>query len=139
MKVSKNSFRPPPKVDSSVVRLEPLNPPPPINFVEWDGMVRLCFNRKNKTLAAIFRHKPVLKLLDENMRTHRALHGGGGGCARGASQRGSAALGAHGREVRLQYGMQKGARLVCLEHASWSCAWRLIHHHQERGGGLAHR
>ena len=76
MKVSKNSFRPPPKVDSSVVRLEPLNPPPPINFVEWDGMVRLCFNRKNKTLAAIFRHKPVLKLLDENLRTHRALHGG---------------------------------------------------------------
>jgi len=81
MKVSKNSFRPPPKVDSSVVRLEPLNPPPPINFVEWDGMVRLCFNRKNKTLAAIFRHKPVLKLLDENMRTHRALNGGGGGAA----------------------------------------------------------
>jgi len=76
MKVSKNSFRPPPKVDSSVVRLEPLNPPPPINFVEWDGLVRLCFNRKNKTLGAIFRHKPVLKLLDENMRTHRALHGG---------------------------------------------------------------
>ena len=81
MKVSKNSFRPPPKVDSSVVRLEPLNPPPPINFVEWDGMVRLCFNRKNKTLAAIFRHKPVLKLLDENMRTHRALHGGAAAAA----------------------------------------------------------
>ena len=54
MKVSKNSFRPPPKVDSSVVRLEPRNPPPPINFVEWDGLVRLCFNRKNKTLGAIF-------------------------------------------------------------------------------------
>ena len=81
MKVSKNSFRPPPKVDSSVVRLEPLNPPPPINFVEWDGMVRLCFNRKNKTLAAIFRHKPVLKLLDENLRTHRALHGGAAAAA----------------------------------------------------------
>ena len=81
MKVSKNSFRPPPKVDSSVVRLEPLNPPPPINFVEWDGLVRLCFNRKNKTLGAIFRHKPVLKLLDENMRTHRALHGGAAAAA----------------------------------------------------------
>eukprot|EP00964_Phaeocystis_antarctica_P124713 scaffold88349_cov39-Phaeocystis_antarctica.AAC.1 len=91
MKVSKNSFRPPPKVDSSVVRLEPLNPPPPINFVEWDGMVRLCFNRKNKTLAAIFRHKPVLKLLDENMRTHRALHGGGGGGGGGGDCCGGAA------------------------------------------------
>ena len=40
MKVSKNSFRPPPKVDSSVVRIEPLNPPTPVNFVEWDGLVR---------------------------------------------------------------------------------------------------
>jgi len=73
MKVSKNSFRPPPKVDSSVVRLEPLNPPPPINFVEWDGMVRLCFNRKNKTLGAIFKPKAVLQLLAENFRTHKAL------------------------------------------------------------------
>eukprot|EP00966_Prymnesium_polylepis_P305008 7047602-Prymnesium_polylepis.1 len=57
MKVSKNSFRPPPKVDSSVVRIEPKNPPPPVNFIEWDGLVRLCFNRKNKTLGAIFRSK----------------------------------------------------------------------------------
>lgn len=30
--VSKNNFRPPPKVESSVVRIEPRNPPPPINF-----------------------------------------------------------------------------------------------------------
>ena len=56
MKVSKNSFRPPPKVDSSVVRIEPLHPPPPVNFVEWDGLVRLCFNRKNKTLRAVLGH-----------------------------------------------------------------------------------
>lgn len=53
--VGKNNFRPPPKVDSSVVRIEPRNPPPPINFMEWDGLVRLCFSRKNKTLGAIFR------------------------------------------------------------------------------------
>jgi 18S rRNA (adenine1779-N6/adenine1780-N6)-dimethyltransferase len=32
MKVSKNNFRPPPKVESSVVKIEPINPPPPINF-----------------------------------------------------------------------------------------------------------
>lgn len=30
--VGKNNFRPPPKVESSVVRIEPRNPPPPINF-----------------------------------------------------------------------------------------------------------
>jgi len=55
IKVSRNNFRPPPKVDSSVVRITPHNPPPPINFVEWDGLVRLCFSRKNKTLGAIFK------------------------------------------------------------------------------------
>ena len=49
IKVSKNSFRPPPKVESSVVRIEPKSPPPPVNFLEWDGMVRLCFSRKVRT------------------------------------------------------------------------------------------
>uniref|UniRef100_A0A7S4EUJ1 rRNA adenine N(6)-methyltransferase n=1 Tax=Chrysotila carterae TaxID=13221 RepID=A0A7S4EUJ1_CHRCT len=76
MKVSKNSFRPPPKVDSSVVRLEPMHPPPPVNFIEWDGLVRLCFNRKNKTLSAIFRQKPVLQLMSDNLKTHLAMAGG---------------------------------------------------------------
>ena len=40
MKVGKNNFRPPPKVESSVVRIEPRNPPPPINFREWDGKIQ---------------------------------------------------------------------------------------------------
>ncbi|XP_065906032.1 probable dimethyladenosine transferase isoform X2 [Dysidea avara] len=55
MKVSKNNFRPPPKVESSVVRIEPRNPPPPINFKEWDGLTRVAFVRKNKTLNSSFR------------------------------------------------------------------------------------
>ncbi|XP_029432263.1 probable dimethyladenosine transferase isoform X1 [Rhinatrema bivittatum] len=55
MKVGKNNFRPPPKVESSVVRIEPKNPPPPINFQEWDGLVRIAFVRKNKTLSAAFK------------------------------------------------------------------------------------
>eukprot|EP00306_Pavlova_sp_CCMP459_P010917 CAMPEP_0185184168 /NCGR_PEP_ID=MMETSP1140-20130426/2421_1 /TAXON_ID=298111 /ORGANISM="Pavlova sp., Strain CCMP459" /LENGTH=311 /DNA_ID=CAMNT_0027750225 /DNA_START=11 /DNA_END=946 /DNA_ORIENTATION=- len=75
MKVSKNSFRPPPKVDSSVVRIEPRHPKPEINFVEWDGLVRLCFGRKNKTLPAIFTTKLVLKMLEDNLKTHCALQG----------------------------------------------------------------
>lgn len=41
MKVGKNNFRPPPKVESSVVRIELIQPPPPINFDEWDGMLRI--------------------------------------------------------------------------------------------------
>jgi 18S rRNA (adenine1779-N6/adenine1780-N6)-dimethyltransferase len=40
MKVGKQNFRPPPKVESRVVRIELKNPPPPVNFIEWDGMVR---------------------------------------------------------------------------------------------------
>ncbi|KAG8465328.1 hypothetical protein KFE25_002635 [Diacronema lutheri] len=75
MKVSRNSFRPPPKVDSSVVRIEPRHPKPQVNFVEWDGLVRLCFGRKNKTLPAIFNTKLVLAMLDANLRTHCALAG----------------------------------------------------------------
>ena len=66
IKVSKNSFKPPPKVESSVVRIEPKYPPPPINFTEWDGLIRLCFMRKNKTMSAIFRLKQVLRMLHKN-------------------------------------------------------------------------
>ena len=39
MKVGRNNFRPPPKVESRVVRIELRNPPPPVDFIEWDGMV----------------------------------------------------------------------------------------------------
>ena len=74
MKVGKNNFRPPPKVESAVVRISPHNPPPPINFVEWDGLLRLCFTRKNKTLSAVFRNQNVVELLEKNYRTFCALH-----------------------------------------------------------------
>ena len=75
MKVGKNNFRPPPKVDSRVVKIEPRNPPPPINFEEWDGLVRLLFNRKNKTLRAVLTTKNVLRLLEKNYRTACSLKG----------------------------------------------------------------
>lgn len=73
IKVGRNSFRPPPKVDSSVVKIKPLSPPPPVNFLEWDGLVRLAFQRKNKTLAAIFTTKTVLQMLEANYKTAAAL------------------------------------------------------------------
>lgn len=66
MKVSKKNFSPPPKVESSVVRIEPKHPLPNINFTEWDGLLRICFSRKNKTLAAIFKQKAILELLHKN-------------------------------------------------------------------------
>ena len=75
IKVGRNSFKPPPQVESSVVRIEPKYPPPPINFVEWDGIVRICFLRKNKTLGAIFRVKHVLLMMQEN---YKMFHAAGG-------------------------------------------------------------
>uniref|UniRef100_A0A1A9WJD2 rRNA adenine N(6)-methyltransferase n=1 Tax=Glossina brevipalpis TaxID=37001 RepID=A0A1A9WJD2_9MUSC len=73
MKVGKNNFKPPPKVESSVVRLEPKNPPPPVNFKEWDGLTRLAFLRKNKTLAAAFKINAVLEMLEKNYKLHLSL------------------------------------------------------------------
>ena len=74
LKVGKNNFRPPPKVDSMVVKIEIRNPPPPVNFVEWDGLVRLLFNRKNKTIRAIMTQKSCLLVLEENYKTHLSLN-----------------------------------------------------------------
>jgi len=73
MKVGKNNFRPPPKVESSVVRIEPRNPPPPINFKEWDGLTRICFVRKNKTLGAAFGQNGVLLVMEKNYKVHKAV------------------------------------------------------------------
>ncbi|GAV06043.1 hypothetical protein RvY_16082 [Ramazzottius varieornatus] len=73
MKIGKNNFRPPPKVESSVVRIEPKNPPPAINYKEWDGLVRIAFVRKNKTLSAGFKTTSMMEMLDKNYRTHCSL------------------------------------------------------------------
>eukprot|EP00588_Corethron_pennatum_P002091 CAMPEP_0194282086 /NCGR_PEP_ID=MMETSP0169-20130528/22331_1 /TAXON_ID=218684 /ORGANISM="Corethron pennatum, Strain L29A3" /LENGTH=329 /DNA_ID=CAMNT_0039027311 /DNA_START=65 /DNA_END=1054 /DNA_ORIENTATION=- len=78
MKVGKNNFRPPPKVESRVVRIELRNPPPPVNFTEWDGMIRLLFNRKNKTMRAVLMTKSTIKLLEDNYKTHLSLNSDGG-------------------------------------------------------------
>lgn len=73
MKVSRNNFKPPPKVESSIIRMEPRNPLPTVNFMEWDGLMRICFMRKNKTLAAIFRKKAILKMVNKNLKALQSL------------------------------------------------------------------
>lgn len=73
MKVGKNNFKPPPMVESSVIRMVPRNPRPDISYDEWDGLLRICFVRKNKTLRANFLGtSSVLALLEENYRTYCA-------------------------------------------------------------------
>lgn len=74
LKVGKNNFRPPPKVDSSVVRIEPRHPPPPIPLLEWDGLVRLAFGRKNKTLGAAFRTTRTLQVRADSLQALCCAH-----------------------------------------------------------------
>lgn len=76
MKVGKNNFRPPPKVESSVVRIEIKNPRPQVDFNEWDGLLRIVFVRKNRTIAAGFKSTTVLEILEKNYKAYLAATGG---------------------------------------------------------------
>ncbi|KAF2008474.1 dimethyladenosine transferas-like protein [Aaosphaeria arxii CBS 175.79] len=69
MKVGRNNFNPPPQVESNVVRIEPKNPRPQISYEEWDGLLRIAFVRKNRTLRAGFLGTAaVLDMLTSNYR-----------------------------------------------------------------------
>lgn len=69
------NFRPPPQVESSVIRLSPKDPPPPIRFEEFDGLNRIIFSRMNKTARACFTAKGVYGMLEKNYRTLCAEEG----------------------------------------------------------------
>lgn len=69
MKVGRNNFRPPPQVESSVVRIEVKSPRPPVDFNEWDGLLRICFVRKNKTISAGFKSSTVMGILEKNYKS----------------------------------------------------------------------
>lgn len=69
MKVGKGNFRPPPLVESSVVRMSPRDPPPKVRFEEFDGLNRVIFSRRNKTVRACFQAKGVKELLEGNYKT----------------------------------------------------------------------
>ena len=74
LNIGRNNFKPPPKVDSKVVRIEPRIPAPEINYAEWDSMLRVIFLRKNKTLLAAFKQKPAMDMLDKNYRVYCSLN-----------------------------------------------------------------
>lgn len=76
MKVGKNNFRPPPQVESSVVRIEIKTPRPQVDFNEWDGLLRIVFVRKNRTIAAGFKSTSVLQILEKNYKTWLAMNNG---------------------------------------------------------------
>lgn len=76
MKVGKQNFKPPPKVESDVVRIEPLigSARPNIAFDEFDGLLRIAFNRKNKTLNAAFAIREVLAMCERNYKVYCSLN-----------------------------------------------------------------
>jgi len=77
LKVGKNNFKPPPQVESSVVRIEPKlgNDRPKVSWDEWDGMLRICFVRKNRTMRASWLGtKEVLGLVERNYRVWCAMN-----------------------------------------------------------------
>lgn len=63
MRVSKNSFIPPPKVDTCFMKIEPKVPRPPINVREFDNLLKICFARKNKTLAGNLKTQSVYNII----------------------------------------------------------------------------
>uniref|UniRef100_A0A8C8J3K9 rRNA adenine N(6)-methyltransferase n=1 Tax=Oncorhynchus tshawytscha TaxID=74940 RepID=A0A8C8J3K9_ONCTS len=70
MKVGKNNFRPPPKVESSVVRIEPKNPPPPVNFQVTSNGCVTSYSLK----MVLSRSTAVEQLLEKNYRIHCSVH-----------------------------------------------------------------
>ena len=77
MKVGKNNFKPPPQVESSVVRIEPKMGAerPGVSWDEWDGMLRICFVRKNRTMRASWLGtKEVLAMVERNYRVWCAMN-----------------------------------------------------------------
>lgn len=75
MKVGKNNFKPPPKVESSVIKIEPKVPRPAVSYEEWDGLLRIVFVRGNRTMKASFGTRAVMELVERNWRTWGALEG----------------------------------------------------------------
>ncbi|KAG0436870.1 putative dimethyladenosine transferase [Dictyocoela muelleri] len=65
MKVKKNNFNPPPKVESCVVMITPRYPK--VEVMNFDNIVGMCFVRKNKTLKSVLKKYPELNdILKEN-------------------------------------------------------------------------
>ncbi|KAF2173529.1 hypothetical protein M409DRAFT_35247 [Zasmidium cellare ATCC 36951] len=73
MKVGRNNFNPPPQVESNVVRISPKSPRPQVSYDEWDGLLRVCFVRKNRVLRSGFLGTAsVMAMLESNYRTYCA-------------------------------------------------------------------
>lgn len=53
MRIPASQFRPPPKVDSAIIRMYPRGWPEDLDFAQWDAMLRVLFAGKNKTMRSL--------------------------------------------------------------------------------------
>ncbi|KAJ7160705.1 S-adenosyl-L-methionine-dependent methyltransferase [Mycena filopes] len=67
--VNTNDFRPPPLVESSVVRVVPKDPPRRSSSRSLTAWGRILFSRRNKTVHGNFMAKGVIDMLEKNWRT----------------------------------------------------------------------
>ena len=58
-----------------MIRLDPKHPPPAVDFDEWDGLVKMIFNRKNKKVTSIFRTKTALQQLYDRYCSYAKMEG----------------------------------------------------------------
>lgn len=63
MKIGREQFNPPPKVDSAVVEIVPKGIPAGLDFPRWDCFLRIAFAGKNKRLRSVLVNKHVLAQL----------------------------------------------------------------------------
>jgi len=73
-KVSGGSFQPQSSVQSLIMRLIPRYPLPLFDFVEWDGLMKICFRERRRCLNAVFNKQYTLSMLEMNYKTWCALN-----------------------------------------------------------------
>jgi 18S rRNA (adenine1779-N6/adenine1780-N6)-dimethyltransferase len=71
MKIGREQFNPPPKVDSAVVEIIPKGIPTDLDFPRWDCFLRICFGGKNKRLRSVLVNKHVLAQLARESSRHQ--------------------------------------------------------------------
>jgi len=73
--VKSGSFVPRPRVDSTVIKLEPRVPAPGVDFAEWDAFVKLIFSKRRRTLRKQFRKLSTTSMLEQNYKIWCSLAG----------------------------------------------------------------
>ena len=57
-----------------MVRIEVKNPRPKVDYNEWDGLLRIVFVRKNRTISAGFKSTTVIEILEKNYKAYLAMN-----------------------------------------------------------------